>query len=176
MFFSLLFFLLVTVAASIIGFSFKNGISPTPTSKKVKCALMSSLPDDLSGVILELGSGWGSLAFALAKRYPNCQVIAYETSPVPYLFCLGCQLLRRFPNLLFLRKDFFFSSFDKASLVVCYLYPKAMQKLLLKFKKELKSTALVVTHTFSLMGKKPLLTLHAKDLYCTPIYHYQDFS
>ncbi len=53
------------------------------TSHRVKAAMMELVPDDFEGTIVELGSGWGTLAVAFARRYPGCQVLAYELSPLP---------------------------------------------------------------------------------------------
>lgn len=85
----------------------KNGISPMPTSTKVKRVLFEALPKHLEGEIVELGSGWGTLCFPLAKRYPNCRVIGYETSIIPYVVSQLVQLFLKQKNLKFIRKDFF---------------------------------------------------------------------
>lgn len=140
-----------------------------PTSPKVQKALLSSLPVHLEGTILELGSGWGTLAFALAKRYPNTQVIGYETSLIPYLFSL---LLRR-QNLVFKRKDFFNEPLN-ATLAVCYLYPAAMQRLKQKLEKEGKIA--IITHTFAVNGWKATKIIEVNDLYKTRIYLYGEYT
>ncbi|MBI3211715.1 MAG: SAM-dependent methyltransferase, partial [Simkania negevensis] len=46
----------------------RSGISPMPTSKKIKEALFAHLPAMQSGKkIIDLGSGWGNLVFPLSK-------------------------------------------------------------------------------------------------------------
>ena len=79
-----LLLLLVVFAALLVGYSLYLGISPNPTNKKVKICLLSHLPPLHSGMVLELGSGWGHLACALAKQLPSCSVIGYELSPLPW--------------------------------------------------------------------------------------------
>ena len=59
------------------------GVAPAMTSTKVRAVMLKAVPDDIEGTIFELGSGWGGLAFALARRFPRCPVRAFEISPVP---------------------------------------------------------------------------------------------
>src|SRR5262245_4687115 len=94
---------LLLIAASIVYWSVKNGISPMPSSPKAKKTLEALLPKEVNGTILELGSGWGTLAVLLSQAYPEYSVLAYETSPVPYFF----SRFRSKENLTFVRKDFF---------------------------------------------------------------------
>ena len=171
----LVIFLVLLICAffSIVWFTLKNGISPMPTSAKVKHVFLNSLPTKNSGAILELGAGWGTLAFALAARYPNCKVLAYENSWVPFIFCKIRYFVTPYSNLKFVRCNFFDKSFSQATLIVCYLYPGAMEKLQIKFEQELEKDTLIATHTFSLRERKPFLVIHVKDLYNTPIFHYR---
>lgn len=164
---------LALLVGVIVLYSLKYGITPTPTSSKVKKELLAILPELKEGEIAELGSGWGTLAFALARKYPACQVEALEISPVPYFCSWLISKWTAFPNLELTRRDFFDVKLNRAALVVCYLYPGAMEKLKEKFEKELEPGTYVATHTFAVPGWKPLLTAHASDLYHTPVYLYQ---
>lgn len=137
-----------------------------PTAKKVQDALINALPEHLEGAIVELGSGWGQLAYALSKKYPNCQVTGYETSHIPYFV----SRLYSHKTLSFKRKDLFTVPLDEAKLVVCYLYPGAMKRL--ENKLEGVNGLLVVSHTFSLPGYTPTKTIAVDDLYGTKIYFY----
>ena len=169
---SILFLLLTIVTISIVCFSLHFGISPMPSNRKVKRALLTYLPDDQKGKIYELGSGWGGVAFLLARRYPNCQIVAFEGSWVPY-FC--AKLLHRFycfPNLTFRRKNFFDHSLDDATGVFCYLYPGAMEKLKVKFEEELHPGTWVLSNTFAIPGWSPEKAVELKDIYRSKLYHY----
>lgn len=160
------------ILISIVFYSFKYGISPTPTSFKVRKVLLNELPGNFSGTILELGSGFGSLAFCLAKKYPKSQVLAFEISPIPYIFSLMLQLFQKQKNLHFFQKDFYNFNLKDGDLIICYLFPGAMNKLVKKFETELKKGSLVVSHTFALPGKKAERVVRVDDLYRTPIYFY----
>jgi hypothetical protein len=165
------FFLFIFL--SILFWSFKNGISPMPTSPFVKKKLLAIPCSFSQGKVYELGSGWGTLAFAFAKKYPEREVEAFETSLVPYLFSrfrLYC-----FPqkNLHFHRIDFFSGPLQDAVLVICYLYPKAMEKLKDKFDRELPLECIVLSHTFAVPGLPPIEQIVLGDLYRTKIYVYK---
>lgn len=169
----LFFLLLIAIAFSIVWYSWQYGISPMPTSPKVKKTLLNALPDNLHGIILDLGSGWGTLAEALAEKYPEAQVTGIEISWIPFLFSILRNKIGGKKNLHFLRQDFFEYDCSEANLIVCYLYPRAMNKLAKKFEKELREGALIASHTFALAGKTPFKVAHSNDLYHTPIYLYR---
>lgn len=169
----ILFYLsIVSVLGLILYYSWFYGITPTPTSSKVKQTLQHVLPAHIQGPIAELGSGWGHLAFFLAKQFPQQQVYAYEVSPIPYLCSLVLACLFNYPNVHFERANFFQISLQSFALIVCYLYPEAMIKLKAKLEKELTPGTFVLSHTFAIPGWKPIQTLKANDLYRTPIYLY----
>ncbi|WP_395806480.1 class I SAM-dependent methyltransferase [Archangium minus] len=174
---SLLYLLLVGVLLagmlSIVFHTLRTGISPMPTSGKVRRQLLSLLPSELEGTVLELGSGWGTLAFALADHCPRAQVLAFELSPLPYAFSRLRQRLAPRPNLQLVREDFFRASFSGASAVVCYLFPGAMKRLAPKFSEELAPGTRILSNTFALRGWMPVQALVVDDLYRTPIYLYE---
>lgn len=169
--------LFAMITGLIVGYSWKYGISPTPTSAKVKRTLLEILPPlTADSTIAEFGSGWGTLSFALASKYPSCIITALEISPVPYFCSLWVARLARYKNLVIHRRDLFEFPLQSTKLVVCYLYPGAMERLKVKFEKELAPDAFVVSHTFAVPGWKPVRMMRATDLYGTPIYLYRGSS
>lgn len=173
LFIFLFFIFLLILLALIVFWTWKNGISPMPTPFKIKRALIEQLPSLNEGLVYELGAGWGTLAVALAKKYPQCQIIAYENSPVPYCFLKLRLWLSGLHNVTAHPQDFFHASLHQADLVVCYLYPKAMQRLKSKFELELKNQTWVVSHTFAIPQWTAVRTLSIHDLYQTKIYFYR---
>jgi Methyltransferase small domain len=171
----LLFYLGIPLylSTSIVVWAIKNGIGPMPTLPKQKRCLIQSLPTDMQGKVFDLGSGWGTLAIALAKKLPDCQVTGYENSPVPYSFSRMLQLILRYPNLQFYRRDVLQIPLHDASVIVCYLYPGAMKNLKPKLEKELKNGTFVITNTFAVPGWKPRNVIEADDIYRSKIYTYQ---
>jgi hypothetical protein len=160
-------------AVSIVITSIKNGISPMPTSPKVKQLLVGILANEAPHKIAELGAGWGTLAFPIAKKHPHSIVVAYENSLLPYSIMNLRKALSPTPNLIIKRKNFYKENLSSYDLLVCYLYPQAMIKLRLKFIHELNPHASIYTHTFSIPYWKPQKTWEVHDLYRTKIFHYK---
>lgn len=163
---------IVVIFLTFLFWTVRNGISPMPTAPKVKKALLKALPNHIDGTIVDLGSGWGTLCFALAKKYPNCPVVGYESSPIPYYYSVIKKVFCGPDNVTFKRRDFFTVSMNHASLILCYLYPRAMQKLKEKFASELKPGTLVISHTFAIPSLKPDKIITVSDLYNSRIYFY----
>lgn len=162
----------VLAVVLLFAYTLLTGISPVPTSPRVKQAMLASLPAHLDGPIHELGAGWGTLAFALARRFPACRVAAYELSPVPWLFLLARKEICRAPNLAIHRTDFRKADLRPAALVTCYLYPGGMKTLRPKLEAELRPGAIVLSNCFAIPGWAPTATRIADDLYASPVYTY----
>lgn len=149
------------------------GISPMPTGRKVKKEVLALVPEDLQGEVHELGAGWGTLAWAVARILPRAQVIAWERSPFPFLFCRLRLLVQPRPNLTLRFADFHHADLRQAKLVLAYLWTGAMTQLGPKFEAELSPGAIVLSHTFAWRGQEPEATRIASDLYRTPVYRYR---
>lgn len=155
----LIFVLLVVI------WSYLNGISPMPTTRKAKLAVISLFPGDVNGTIYELGSGWGTLMKPLCEHFPDKKIVGIENSPVPYLFSK-----LRYTNIEY--GNFFNKDLSDSGLVICYLYPAAMKKLKSKFEKELKPGTWVISNTFAIPGWTPVKKITVSDIYNTPVYLY----
>ena len=186
--------LLVFLAAgSIVWSTLVAGISPMPSSRAARDAMLPLLdkavafqcssersetaPDNVG--IVELGSGWGNLLIVLARRYPQHQIIGYEISWLPWLVSLLLVRLYRLNNVQVLRKNFLKQDLTKAPVLVCYLYPAAMQAISEKLLAELggKCSAsgdrFLISNNFALPGFQPGETVKAKDFYQSPVYLYR---
>ena len=75
----------LTAFALLLATTIRTGISPVPTTPRVAAAMLDLVPALPPGRIYELGAGWGNLARALARRFPERQVVGYELSPLPLL-------------------------------------------------------------------------------------------
>lgn len=173
-------FIVLLICAALFGiflllamWSIKNGIGPNPSSPKQIKAIMNQIDPQARGLILELGSGWGTLAVALARRFRKCQIIGYESSPVPYLFAKFLYQFYRLPNLQFKRQNFLKMPLDDASVIVCYLYRGGMARLKPKFDQELKPGTRIISNTFSLPQSTPDTVVQVDDLFQTKIYCYK---
>ncbi|NQU59024.1 MAG: methyltransferase [Rhodospirillales bacterium] len=165
--------LALAAVASVLGWYLLTGIPPLPTSPAVKRAMLAALPDKLEGAVYDLGSGWGGMAFALARRYPGCRVTGFEVSPLPWVFSRLRLLLQPTPNLYFRFGNFHKVSQEDAVLVVCYLAPRAMEKLKLKLEAELTPDTLVLCNFFRVPDWRPASELMVSDMHRTPVYLYR---
>ena len=167
----ILVLVLLGIALSLF-YSLKTGISPVSSTFGSRRKIVRSVPPDQQGEIYELGAGWGALAFPLARRCPDATIVAYELSPVPWMFLKLRTLLFGPSNLKIVRRNFLEDDLSKASLVVCYLYPGAMAKLSSKLVVELKPGAKVISNTFEIPSWTPTAVQCLEDVMCPKIFHY----
>ena len=174
MFFDYLMLVLVLTGIFLsMYYSWVTGISPVSSTFKSRREIIKNVSPDQKGFIYELGAGWGALAFPLARRCPESEVVAYELSPVPWIFLKLRAFLFGPQNLKIFRRNFLKDNLSKASLVVCYLYPGAMTKLSSKLAIELKPSAKVISNTFEIPAWTPTVVQSLEDVMCPEIFHYK---
>lgn len=150
--------------------SIRFGITPTPTSSKVTNTLLKNLPKENIYKIIDLGSGTGTIARALAYNYPQSEVIGYERSLPPFLISL---VFPKPNNLTFQRENFLNLSFNNIDLAYVYLCPSGMEKLYKKIQTDQPKNFILISNTFALPHIKPYNLLRVNDLYKTPLYFYK---
>ena len=165
--------LALVAVASVLGWYLLTGTPPLPSSPAVKQAILAALPDKLEGTVYDLGSGWGGMAFTLARRYHGCRVVGFEVSPLPWVISRLRLLLKPTPNLQFRFRNFQKVSQEDAVLVVCYLGPRAMEQLKLKLEAELKPDTLVLSIFFRVPDWRPASEHMVPDMHKTPVYLYR---
>jgi len=165
---------LVLLAIGLVFYStIVTGASPLPSSPATRRTVLEMLPIRIGGPVYELGSGWGGLAVALARRYPDQPVKAFEMSVLPWAFARARRLLGGPPNLEFRFGDFHRADLANAALVSCYLTPPVMAKLKPKLEAELKPGALVLCNTFAIRGWRPVATATARDRHRSEVFLYR---
>lgn len=165
--------LLALGALSIVVSTLRLGISPMPTSRAVRAVMLDFVPPSLEGEVHELGTGWGGLALALARRCPAAKVVAWERSPVPFVVARLRAKASGLENLEVRFADFLAADFSRASALVCYLWTGGMRALDEKLRRELPGRRLlVVTNTFLLHGWPEGASATAADLYRTKVVRY----
>lgn len=152
--------LLLLAIASIIYYGIRLGITPMPSSRKAVATFIDLIPDTTGGKIVDLGSGWGTLAYPIAKRFPHAAIVGYELSPIPWLYSWLKGMFVRRPNLTLRRQSVFDADLSDVNVVVVYLHPAAMRKLGPKFERELRPGTLVLSNTFPVPTWKPAQTIH----------------
>ncbi|WP_410770407.1 class I SAM-dependent methyltransferase [Fontibacillus sp. BL9] len=172
---SALFFVLgISALLSIVITSWRNGISPTPTSVPVRHAAMAELRR-IGGItnIVEAGSGWGTLALQAAKINPSWNIVGIENSHIPLAVSRLTARWSSVRNVSFIRGDLYKYPYGKADAVICYLFPGAMKRLDPLFREELTAGTSVISICFALPGWTPDRIVTCRDMYRTKIYIYK---
>ena len=156
----------------IVGYALRTGVPPMPTGPGTRAAMLRLLPERIDGTIYDLGSGWGGLAFATARRYPGNPVVGIELSPLPWLFSRVMLAVFRYPNLSFRRADLMAVPLNDAGAAVCYLMPAVMQRLAPKLDAEARPGTVVVSYSFAFDRWVPDAALMEADAGPLLIYRY----
>jgi len=173
------FFFMLLIGASIVWSTLSLGISPMPSSKKARLAMLQLIreidkeeagADD--GAIFELGSGWGNLLIPLAKTYPEREVVGYELSLMPWLTSVMLKQLLGLKNLQVHRKDFLLADLTRASVVLCYLFPGGMNNIERKLNADAGEVRYLISNNFALPSHTASKTLQIDDFYRSPVYLY----
>lgn len=165
---------------SIVYSSWRNGISPMPSPAPVRQAVTAEirrLPKQ-EGIVVEAGSGWGTMALQIARNHPGWSIIGIENAIIPLWVSQAAGRLTAMlgkgnrSKVAFMRGDLYRYRYDRADVVVCYLYPGAMKRLGPTFKEQLAPGARVISVCFALPGWEPERVVTCRDLYRTKVYIY----
>ena len=136
---------------------FMRNSPPVPSSGKVKVAMIDDVAQILKKksdqLVMDLGSGWGTLLLPLAKKFPNHHFIGIEYGCIPYW--VSKFRSRKMKNITFYRQDFLNSDVSKADIIFLFLLTKTMAKIKVKCQTETKEGALLYANRFSMPGMKP---------------------
>jgi len=144
-----------------------------PSSRKAYNAMTKLIDETGSGIIIDLGSGWGNFAIPIAKNNPQRKVIGYELSLLPWFTSLLFKKILGLKNLTLYRKNFYNVNLPTASVVVCYLYPEAMNKIRKKLLLEQPNIDFLISNNFALPDCKSYKKVLLDDFYKSPIYMYK---
>lgn len=168
--------LLVTAALitiSLIYSTVKLGISPMPSSNKAYNTMMELVDMTGTGTIIDLGSGWGNFVIRIARKNQQRQVIGYELSLLPWLTSTLLKKSLGLQNLTLYRQNFYNVNLPDASVLVCYLYPEAMEKIKSKLLLEQPNIDFLISNNFALPSWQSYKVIPIDDFYKSPIYLYK---
>ncbi len=169
----ILLIIAVLIALSIVYSTARFGISPMPSSKKAYQAMIKLIDETGSGPIIDLGSGWGNFVIPIAKRYPQRQIIGYEMSLLPCLISTLIKHALGLKNLTLYRQDFLTANLSTASVLVCYLFPAAMDKIKIKLQLEKPGVEFLISNNFALPSHQFDKVIQLNDFYKSPVYLYK---
>lgn len=121
--------------------------APWWTTKKdvarAACRLAQITRED---VVYELGCGEGTFLITAVSEFGAKRGVGIEIDPVrAFIATLMIHIIRVNDRIEIKRKNFFDEDLSKATVVYVYLVPKALNRLLPKFKKELKKGTRIVS-------------------------------
>jgi len=125
---------------------------PVPSESLPLIARLIKVYDN--SVVYDLGSGDGKILRTLYDTYKVGKFVGIDRGFLPYT--LSRIRHRKIGSISFQRKDFFVVDLSPATAVVTYLFPKLMDALLPKLKKELKSGTRLYSIDFHFKEKIPL--------------------
>lgn len=135
---------------------------------------MIKLVDDTGvGPVIDLGSGWGHFVIPIAKRNPQRQIVGYELSLLPWFTSILLKKVMGLKNLTLYRQNFYNVNLPVASVLVCYLYPEAMNKIKNKLLLEQPDVDFVISNNFAMPSWQPYKVISLDDFYKSPIYLYK---
>ena len=144
-----------------------------PSSNKAYRAIATLVDKTGSGPIVDLGSGWGNFVIRIAKKHPQRQVIGYELSVLPWLISILLKKLFGLKNLTLHRQNFYNVDLPPSSVLVCYLFPVAMERIKDKLQLEQADISFLISNSFALPSWQPLKVVQVDDFYKSPIYLYK---
>ena len=155
-FFLLFLELFILIGVSLFGigllFSALKGAPYVPTSKKQIDNIFGNVQLKKGVLFVELGSGDGRLVRYAAKKF-GVEGVGIEVNPL--LVCWSTLLAKRDnvnKHVHFYRKNAFDYSLVNADFLYIFLMPEIIERLLPKFKKELKKGAIIISHGFKIIG------------------------
>ena len=159
------FGLLFWQASNIISVIF--GSPYVMVDKKLICRALKLVGLKKGEIFYDLGCGNGDVLIEAAKI--GAKVRGYEISPFFYLWAR----LRtaKYSNIKIDYQNIFKADLAKADVIYCYLWPKMLEKLAPKFKRELKSDSRLISIGFPIenLDQEKQFEINRHKIYIYPI-------
>ncbi len=145
--------ILFVISSSFLGF-LRTRVPFVPTGTRDVRYLVRQLPILPSDVVYDLGSGDGSMLFAV-ERISGAKGVGYELTDWIYLLSKIKRFFLKSRNV-FYKTDFFESDLSEASIVYAYLYPPLMARVEQKFLTNCKPGTRAVVRDFAFPNLDPV--------------------
>ncbi|WP_133646317.1 methyltransferase [Paraburkholderia flava] len=147
--------LIIIISVSLVVYALLTGV-PTLSSSRAEVneviALLKRASLVREAMIVDLGSGWGALAVALAQAFPDASVEGIEIALFPYL--ISRLRTHGLSNVSLKWGNFFRDDLRRADAIVCYLMPTVMPSVGELLDRNLKPGTCVVSNTFLFRGRR----------------------
>ncbi|NMC61755.1 MAG: hypothetical protein GYA55_01160 [SAR324 cluster bacterium] len=146
-----------------------------PTSTQMYDVVLSQIPDDRVLSFLDLGSGFSSMLFFLARERPNVNFLGVEIGPLPFLLSWLRVRISGLKNLQTSYKNFWQVDFSQFDMIYAFLAPGPMPALWEKCKKEMKPESVLFVNSFPVPAPHDM-EFHVDDRRKTILYVYKNPS
>lgn len=120
------------------------------TDKKTARAMCRLAKVSKKDVVYDLGSGTGTALIVAAKEF-GARGVGIEIDPLrTFISTLALHSAKVQDRIIIKRKNFYDVNISKATVVFVYLVPRVLEKLKLKFLKELKPGTLVISYRYEI--------------------------
>jgi len=120
------------------------------TNKKTAQAICRLAKVGKSDIVYDLGCGDGTALITAAKEF-GAKGVGIEIDPVRHFIAKNRVRLSKLSSCIEVKKKNFFDvDISKATVIFVYLVPKALGKLLPKFKKELKKGTRIISYRYKI--------------------------
>jgi hypothetical protein len=148
----LLLLIAIAIAMYFVFASFVYGAGYQPTPRRVVEKMLDVATVGPADHVVDLGAGTGAIVFR-AARERGATVLGVEVEPIRILILRLRRATGGPRDRVTIRwGNMFGTDLSKASVVTCFLWPGAMEKLRPKFEAELPDGARVVSHWHSIPG------------------------
>ncbi len=171
--FSLLIFLIfMSVYGVSLIFSSLMGAPYVPTKNKLAFDILKEIKYKKNGLFVELGSGDARITRAAVKNYP----VRGMAVDVNGLLIVWSKFLSKLDGtrdrIDFVVKNILSVDLTKADYIYLFLFPALIEKLLPKFKRELKKGTVIISHGFPISKYKGR-QIKQVDRLPFPTYYYR---
>jgi len=151
--FTLVLFFLVFILLIILSWIWPPDSPWAPwwrTKKKIATAAFKLAEVKKNDTVFELGSGEATALIIASKNF-GAKGVGIEIEPARY-YLSKFKIWRKKldSNITLVRGDMFKEDLSKASVVYVYLVPKTLNRLIPKFKKELKKGTRIVSYKYEM--------------------------
>jgi hypothetical protein len=168
------------VVLSIVYKSWRNGISPMPSSSQARQVVANEVNQIAkTGTIIDIGSGFGTLVLHLAQHCSEWKIIGIENSPIPlWISRIVARITSKLKGISLssvklMRGNLYSYNYEGIDVIVCYLYPGAMKQLEGIFKHRLLPGTTIISICFAIPGWKAERVTTCGDMYRTKVYVYR---